>query len=116
MNQPERAADAATAPHALPEVEETIAVALPAHDEAGAADATRSSEAPNGEGREPRKPKRRSGNSVDLTYRYHEPSDDELSWSEDEHGNRRKRKSRTRKSGGGDDFKHGIVYIPAHVI
>ena len=57
-----------------------------------------------------RKHKRRSGNSVDLTYRYHEPSDDELSWTEDEHGTRRRRKSRKRKSGGGDDFKTGIVY------
>jgi hypothetical protein len=59
----------------------------------------------------PRKHKRRSGNSVDLTYRYHEPSDDELSWTEDEHGTRRRRKSRKRKSGGGDDFKTGIMYF-----
>ena len=56
-----------------------------------------------------RKQKRRSGNSVDLTYRYREPSDDELSWTEDEHGNRRRRKSR-KKSGAGDDFKTGIMY------
>ena len=55
------------------------------------------------------KHKRRSGNSVDLTYRYHEPSDDELSWTEDEHGTRRRRKSK-KKSGGGDDFKTGIMY------
>jgi len=53
--------------------------------------------------------KRRSGNSVDLTYRYREPSDDELSWTEDEHGKRRQRKSRKRRSGGGDDFKTGIM-------
>ena len=59
----------------------------------------------------PRKQKRRSGNSVDLSYRYHEPSDDELSWTEDEHGTRRRRKSKKRKSGGGDDFKAGIVYF-----
>jgi hypothetical protein len=59
----------------------------------------------------PRKHKRRSGNSVDLSYRYHEPSDDELSWTEDEHGTRRRRKSKKRKSGGGDDFKAGIVYF-----
>ena len=57
-----------------------------------------------------RKSKRRSGTSVDLTYRYHEPSEEELSWTEDEQGNRRKRKSHKRKSGGGDDFKAGIVY------
>ena len=57
----------------------------------------------------PRKSKRRSGNSVDLSYRYHEPSDDELSWTEDEHGTRRRRKSNKRKSGGGDDFKTCIV-------
>ena len=53
--------------------------------------------------------KRRSGNSVDLTYRYHEPSEDELSWTEDEHGTRKRRK---RKSSGVDDFKTGIVYGP----
>jgi hypothetical protein len=58
----------------------------------------------------PRKHKRRSGNSVDLTYRYDEPSDDELSWTEDEHGTRRRRKSK-KKSGGGDDFKTGIVFV-----
>lgn len=58
-----------------------------------------------------RKSKRRSGTSVDLTYRYHEPSEEELSWTEDEQGNRRKRKSHGRKSGGGDDFKTGIVYV-----
>ena len=55
-----------------------------------------------------RKHKRRSGNSVDLTYRYDEPSDDELSWTEDEHGTRRRRKSK-KKTGGGDDFKTGIM-------
>jgi hypothetical protein len=55
--------------------------------------------------------KRRSGGSIDLTYRYHEPSDDELSWTEDEHGTRRRRKSKKRKSGGGDDFKTGIMYF-----
>lgn len=55
----------------------------------------------------PRKQKRRSGNSVDLTYRYDEPSDDELSWTEDEHGTRRRRKS--KKRAGGDDFKTGIM-------
>jgi len=54
--------------------------------------------------------KRRSGNSVDLTYRYREPSDDELSWTEDEHGIRRRRKS--KKAGKSDDFKSGIVYAP----
>ena len=54
--------------------------------------------------------KRRSGNSVDLTYRYNEPSDDELSWTEDEHGTRRRRKSK-KKSGGGDDFKTGIMFV-----
>jgi len=54
--------------------------------------------------------KRRSGNSVDLTYRYREPSDDELSWTEDEHGTRRRRKS--KKAGKSDDFKSGIVYVP----
>jgi hypothetical protein len=59
--------------------------------------------------------KRKSGNSVDLTFRYYEPSDDELSWTEDEHGNRRQRKSRKRKSGGGDDFRTGIVYCPGFV-
>jgi hypothetical protein len=58
----------------------------------------------------PRK-KRRSGNSIDLNYRYHEPSDDELSWTEDEHGTRRRRKSNKRKSGAGDDFKTGIMYV-----
>ena len=59
----------------------------------------------------PRKHKRRSGSSIDLTYRYHEPSEDELSWTEDEHGQRRRRKSHKKKSGGGDDFKNGIVYV-----
>ena len=63
-----------------------------------------------------RKHKRRSGNSVDLSYRYHEPSDDELSWTEDEHGTRQRRKSNKRKSGGGDDFKAGIVYFNAYVM
>ena len=62
----------------------------------------------------PRKHKRRSGNSVDLTYRYNEPSDDELSWTEDEHGTRRRRKSR-RKSGTGDDFKTGIMFLVTSV-
>jgi hypothetical protein len=91
-------------------IQETIEVAMPGHDEAARGDSTRhTSEAPNSDAREPRKQKRRSGNSVDLTYRYHEPSDDDLSWSEDEHGNRRRRKSGKRKSGGGDDFKNGIV-------
>jgi hypothetical protein len=106
MSQPD------TAPAPSPVIEETIEVAMPRHDESARGDSTRNtSEAPNGsEAREPRKHKRRSGNSVDLTYRYHEPSsDDDLSWSEDEHGNRRRRKSRKRKSGGGDDFKSGIV-------
>jgi hypothetical protein len=54
--------------------------------------------------------KRRSGNSVDLTYRYYEPSDDELSWTEDEHGRKKRRKSKKRKSGGGDDFRNGIMF------
>src|SRR5271170_6525416 len=58
----------------------------------------------------PRKQKRRSGNSVDLTYRYDEPSDDELSWTEDEHGTRRRRKSKKTR-GGGDDFKTGIMFV-----
>jgi hypothetical protein len=58
-----------------------------------------------------RRHKRRSANSVDLNYRYREPSDDELSWTEDEHGTRRRRKSHKRKSGGGDDFKTGIMYV-----
>jgi len=58
----------------------------------------------------PRKHKRRSGNSVDLTYRYDEPSDDELSWTEDEHGTRRRRKSKKTR-GGGDDFKTGIMFV-----
>jgi hypothetical protein len=59
----------------------------------------------------PRKNKRRSTNSIDLTYRYHEPSDDELSWTEDEHGTRRRRKSKSRRSAGaGDDFRTGIMY------
>ena len=57
----------------------------------------------------PRKQKRRSGNSVDLTYRYDEPSEDELSWTEDEHGMRRRRKSK-KKRGGGDDLKTGIMF------
>ncbi len=56
----------------------------------------------------PRKHKRRSTGSIDLTYRYHEPSDDELSWTEDEHGTRRRRKSK-RKNGAGDDFRTGIM-------
>src|SRR5262245_19440625 len=56
--------------------------------------------------------KRRSGNSVDLTYRYREPRDDELSWTEDENGNRRRRNSRKRNSAGaGDDFKTGIMFL-----
>ena len=59
----------------------------------------------------PRKQKRRSGNSVDLTYRYCEPSDDELSWAEDGHGTRRRRKSKKRKSGAGDDFRTGIMCV-----
>jgi hypothetical protein len=58
----------------------------------------------------PRKHKRRSTGSVDLTYRYHEPSDDELSWTEDEHGQRRRRKSK-RTRGTGDDFRTGIMYV-----
>ena len=57
--------------------------------------------------------KRRSGNSVDLTYRYKEPSDDELSWTEDEYGMRRRRK---RKSGGVDDFKTGILYVVIDIL
>jgi hypothetical protein len=65
--------------------------------------------APSEDSDAPRR-KRKSGNSVDLTYRYHEPSDDELSWTEDEHGTRRRRKSK-KKSGGGDDFKTGIMYV-----
>ena len=67
------------------------------------------SAAPSVDNDAPRKQKRRSGSSVDLTYRYHEPSEEELSWTEDEQGNRRRRKSRKRKSGGGDDFKTGIM-------
>ena len=59
----------------------------------------------------PRRYKRRSTGSIDLTYRYHEPSDDELSWTEDEHGMRRRRKSKGRKSGAGDDFRTGIMYV-----
>ena len=66
-----------------------------------------------GENDAPRKQhKRRSGNSVDLSYRYKEPSEDELSWTEDEHGHKKRRKSNKRKSGGGDDFKTGIMFFP----
>jgi hypothetical protein len=103
------------ADEALPALESVIEVApiIKVDNEPLVGDSARPispAEVPGGEAREPRKPKRRSGNSVDLTYRYHEPSDDELSWTDDEHGNRRRRKSHKRKSGGGDDFKNGIVY------
>ena len=70
---------------------------------------TTQSEAQGDEDVPKKQTKRRSGNSVDLTYRYREPSDDELSWTEDENGNRRRRKS--KKAGKGDDFKNGIVYV-----
>ena len=91
--------------------EDIIEVTIKVEGDPPTGDSTRTSEAPFGEAPEPRKPKRRSGNSVDLTYRYHDPSEDELSWTEDDHGNRRRRKSRKRKSGGGDDFKNGIMYV-----
>lgn len=112
MTLPEEAPVAVTADAAPPALDETIEVVIKVEEQHDSADSTRTSETTpcSAEAREARsKHKRRSGNSVDLTYRYHEPSDDELSWTEDEHGNRRRRKSRKRTSGGGDDFKNGIV-------
>jgi len=112
MSSSEEAPTAVAANEPSPNVDDIREVAVKAEGDPTAGDSTRTSEEdPSGEAREPRKHKRRSGNSVDLTYRYHDPSEDELSWTEDEHGNRRRRKSRKRKSGGGDDFKNGIVYI-----
>ena len=111
MSSPEEAPKAVLAKEPSPKVDDIREIAVKAEGDPTTGDSTRTSEAPSGEAREPRKHKRRSGNSVDLTYRYHDPSEDELSWTEDEHGNRRRRKSRKRKSGGGDDFKNGIVYI-----
>jgi hypothetical protein len=95
-----------TRPPLQPQLSSIEVAQLPSVQDQPSAAPSESHSTATGDG--PRR-KRRSGGSVDLTYRYHEPSDDELSWTEDEHGTRRRRKSHKKKSSVGDDFRTGIV-------